>query len=87
MRRLVLLLIAPLLALDSLANCVTGGSIRSTWSAAAWHARAHKHWGWTHRMIDALPFFKRGHCEGAAKREARHGSVWAAWLHDFKAAA
>jgi hypothetical protein len=79
MKRIGLLLLVPLLALDCLGNLLHGGSFRHTLSGEAWNHRGHKWWGWTHHFIDALFFFQPSHCKVQAEREALHGSVWAAW--------
>ncbi|MEJ7932590.1 hypothetical protein WG922_21650 [Ramlibacter sp. AN1015] len=85
MRRAWLGALLVLLALDCLLNMLLGGSIRNTLSGEAWHAREHRWWGWTHRFIDALFFWQQKHCQTQALRELAFGSVWAAWLHAWRA--
>lgn len=84
MRRLYLLAILPLLAMDCLACLCIGGSWRNTLSGEAWHQREHKHWGRTHRAIDWLFFWQTNHCQGQALREAAYGSVWGAWSSSWR---
>jgi hypothetical protein len=79
-----LLVLLPLLALDCLANMLLGGSWRNTLSAEAWHARDHKYWGWTHRVIDALFFWQAAHCMEQAAAEERHGGAWGVWRHAWQ---
>jgi hypothetical protein len=86
-KRIGKIVLLPLLALDCLGNLAIGGSIHATLSAEAWHHRFHPYWGWTQGLIDAIfsPLMD-SHCERCARREANYGGVWAAWLHDFRAA-
>lgn len=84
MRRALLLLMLGPIAIDCIGCLLIGGSWRNTLSGEAWHQRSHKWTSWTHRMIDWLFFFQPNHCQIQAEREERHGSVWAAWLSDFK---
>lgn len=77
--RLLLVAIAPALALDCAGNVLVGGSFDHTLSAEAWLHADHDWWGWTHKAIDALFFWQDGHCKAQAGREYQHGSVWAAW--------
>lgn len=77
------LLMLPLLALDCLGNLLVGGSVKNTLSSEAWNHREHAYWGWTHRFIDGLPFFGKGHCKAQADREALYGGVWKAWSAQF----
>lgn len=83
--RLKLIALLPLLAMDCVANMLVGGSPRKTLSGAAWHAREHKWWGWTHRFIDWLFFWQDEHCKGAALREMAYGSTWKAWGATWRA--
>jgi len=83
--RVWLVVVAPLLLVDCALNAfITGGSFRNTLSAQAWYHRQHRWWGWTYRAINALFFLQDNHCKQAADTETRHGSLWAAWFHDFK---
>jgi hypothetical protein len=85
--RLLAVLMLPLLGLDCLGNLAVGGSWRNTLSGEAWNHREHRWWGWTHRAIDrcARRFFRQeDHCQDAARREARFGSVWRAWRNDWR---
>jgi hypothetical protein len=66
---------------DCLGNFLLRQSFHKTMSGEAWHQRNHKWFGWCHRFIDALPIIGYpGHCQHAAEREERFGSVWAAWM-------
>jgi hypothetical protein len=80
----LVLLLFPLLLVDCFLNWVIGGSFRNTLSGEAWNQREHKHWGWTHRLIDALFFWQASHCQTQAVREARYGSVWKAWYMSLR---
>lgn len=88
MKRVRLVLLLPLLFGDCVANWLfCDGSFRHTMSGEAWRQRGHKYWGWLHGAIDAvwlLLFSISDHCKGAAEKEAKHGSIWAAWAADFK---
>lgn len=84
-RRPLLVLMLPPLALDCAGNALlTKGSFRNTLSAQAWWHREHRRWKWTHRAIDVLFFLQPQHCRVQAEREARYGSVWAAWAADWR---
>lgn len=80
MRRVWLVLMLPLIALDCLGNLLIGGSWRNTMSGEAWHHRGDEWTGWTYRFIDWLFFWQANHCQRQAVAEAFHGSVWRAWL-------
>lgn len=84
MKYLWLILLFPLLVVDCAGNVLIGGSWRNTLSSEAWHHREHRYFGWCHRFIDSLPCFGEGHCKVQAEREAKYGSVWAAWADKFK---
>lgn len=83
-RRPLLLAMLPLLALDCLANTLLLQSWRKTLSGEAWHHREHKYWGWCYRVINAVFFWQTDHCRTQAQREARWGSVWAAWWRNVR---
>lgn len=87
MNRFGMVLMLPLLALDCLGNLLLCQSWRNTMSSEAWHHRAHEYWWWCHLAIDTLFFWQPEHCRNQAEREERFGSVWAAWLHDFRGTA
>lgn len=80
------ILMLPLLVLDCIGSVLVGESFGNTLSAKAWDCRTQKWWGWTHRFIDAMPWFGAGHCSVQWIRERRYGSVWAAWLADWRGA-
>lgn len=83
MKRLGLVLLLPLLALDCLVNMLIGGSFQNTLSGEAWQHREHKYWKRAHRAIDALFFWQTSHCKFAAVAEAIHGSAWKAWRYEW----
>jgi len=57
-------LIQILIAIDQLANAISGGWADETLSSRAYRMREkkHKYWGWTANMIDAMFFFQKEHC-------------------------
>jgi hypothetical protein len=85
-KRVRLLLLLPLIALDCLANMLLGQSWRNTLSGEAWNHRNDPRLRWCYRFIDGLPVFGAGHCRVQAEREERFGSVWNSWLNDWKVA-
>jgi hypothetical protein len=84
--RQVLMLIP--LALDCVGSVLVGESFGNTLSAKAHDARQSQHpvWRWTAAAIDAVFFLQPDHCRVQWERERQHGSVWAAWLADWRAA-
>lgn len=80
--RAVLMLLP--IVLDCLGNWLVGGSFDNTLSAEAWNHRKHPVWGWTHRFIDGAFRWQKNHCKVQAEREAKYGSVWSAWLADYR---
>lgn len=57
-------LIQILIAIDQLANAITGGWADETLSSRAYRMREkkQKYWGWTANVIDAMFFFQKEHC-------------------------
>lgn len=54
-----------LIALDQLANALVGGFADETLSARCWREQRHG----AVRVIDALFFWERGHCEASYRAE------------------
>lgn len=86
-RLFLLLMLAPLF-LDCIGSVAVRESFHATLSAKAHDARAkgHRVWGWTAEFIDTLFFRQPDHCRVQWERERLHGSVWAAWLSDWRGA-
>lgn len=86
-KRLNLLLLLPLIALDCTGSVVIGESFGSTISAKAHDAALDKqpYWSWAESCIDWLFSFQPQHCRRAWDRELQHGSVWKAWRADWRA--
>ena len=84
MKRLYLVALLPPLLLDCLGNLLLLQSFGKTLSGEAWNQRDHRYFGWCWRFINALFFFQPDHCRVQAEREAKWGSVWAAWLREFQ---
>lgn len=86
--RVYLVLMIPPLALDCAGSVLVGESFGATLSAKAHDARANgqPYWAWCAILIDALFFMQPNHCHVQWLRERQHGSVWAAWLSDWRAA-
>lgn len=85
--RLLLVLLAPLLAFDCLANLiVAGGSWRNTLSGEAWQQREQPYFFWTHQYIDTLFWWQPNHCRNAAEAEAAFDGIWTWWAARWAAA-
>jgi hypothetical protein len=56
-------------ALDQLANALIGGWADETFSARCWRLRRLPGWRAARRVVDAVLFFDRGHCEASYRSE------------------
>lgn len=85
-QRVRLVVLLPLIFLDCLGSAIVGESFGSTLSAKAHDAALNKHpyWQYAERVINTLFWFQPQHCARAWTRELNHGSVWKAWLADWR---
>lgn len=58
-----------LIALDQLANTILAGYADETLSARAYRLSRDRSWHWPRRVIDALFFWDKNHCEKSYRSE------------------